>query len=60
LRLVMTMFMREPSAMDMAIPAHAPRALATAISVAAVFVFGLLPAPLLDVINAGIQSAVAR
>jgi len=60
LRLVMTMFMREPGAADMLIPGNAPRALAAAISVAAVFVFGLLPAPLLNMINAGVQSAVAR
>jgi len=60
LRLVMTMFMREPGAADMPIPGNAPRALAAAISVAAVFVFGLLPAPLLNMINAGVQSAVAR
>jgi hypothetical protein len=44
----------------MPIPGNAPRALAAAISVAAVFVFGLLPAPLLNMINAGVQSAVAR
>lgn len=58
LRLVMTMFMREPQAEGEPIPANAPRSLAAAISVAAVFIFGLLPAPLLSMITAGVQSAV--
>jgi NADH-quinone oxidoreductase subunit N len=60
LRLVMTMFMREPGETAIPIPANAPRSLAAAISVAAVFVFGLLPAPLLGMISASVQSAVAR
>jgi NADH-quinone oxidoreductase subunit N len=60
LRLVMTMFMREPRESAIPIPANAPLSLAAAISVAAVFVFGLLPAPLLGMISAGVQSAVAR
>ncbi|PJF47976.1 MAG: NADH-quinone oxidoreductase subunit N [Chloroflexi bacterium] len=58
LRLVMTMFMREPQAEGEPIPPHAPRSLAAAISVAAVFIFGLLPAPLLGMITAGVQSAI--
>ncbi|BCX02696.1 MAG: NADH-quinone oxidoreductase subunit N [Candidatus Roseilinea sp.] len=58
LRLVMTMFMREPQTEGEPIPANAPRSLAAAISVAAVFIFGLLPAPLLGMITAGVQSAV--
>ncbi|MFC1465679.1 MAG: NADH-quinone oxidoreductase subunit N [Candidatus Brachytrichaceae bacterium NZ_4S206] len=58
LRLVMTMFMREPQIEGEPIPANAPRSLAAAISVAAVFIFGLLPAPLLSMITAGVQSAV--
>ncbi|MCS6848272.1 MAG: NADH-quinone oxidoreductase subunit N [Anaerolineae bacterium] len=58
LRLVMTMFMREPQTEGEPIPANAPRSLAAAISVAAVFIFGLLPAPLLNMITAGVQSAV--
>ncbi|MCS7056329.1 MAG: NADH-quinone oxidoreductase subunit N [Thermoflexales bacterium] len=56
LRLVMTMFMREPQTEGEPIPANAPRSLAAAISVAAVFIFGLLPAPLLGIITAGVQS----
>jgi len=57
LRLVMTMFMREPQAGGEPIHASAPRSLAAAISIAAVFVLGLLPAPLLDmIITAGAQS----
>lgn len=58
LRLVMTMFMREPEMAAEPIVNNAPRSLATAISVAAVFVFGVLPAPLLGLITAGVQSAV--
>ncbi|MFN4292595.1 MAG: NADH-quinone oxidoreductase subunit N [Thermoflexales bacterium] len=58
LRLVMTMFMREPQTEGEAIPANAPRSLAAAVSVAAVFIFGLLPAPLLSMITAGVQSAI--
>ncbi len=58
LRLVMTMFMREPQTEGEPIPANAPRSLAAAISVAAVFIFGLLPAPLLSMITASVQSAV--
>jgi len=58
LRLVMTMFMREPQAGGEPIYGSAPRSLAAAISIAAVFVLGLLPAPLLDmIISAGAQSA---
>ncbi len=57
LRLVMTMFMREPQTEGEPIHANAPRSLAAAISIAAVFVFGLLPAPLLSMITAGVQSA---
>lgn len=60
LRLVMTMFMREPRAEGEPIYNHAPRALAAAISVAAVCVFGLLPAPLLNMISAGVQSTATR
>jgi len=60
LRLVVTMFMREPDRADLPLVASAPRSLAAAISVAAVFVFGLLPAPLLAMINAGVQSAFVR
>ncbi len=58
LRLVMTMFMREPETEGEPIPANAPRSLAAAVSVAAVFIFGLLPAPLLSMVTAGVQSAI--
>jgi NADH-quinone oxidoreductase subunit N len=58
LRVVTTMFMREPQAESEAIPASAPRSLAAAISAAAVLIFGLLPAPLLGVITASVQSAI--
>lgn len=57
LRVVTTMFMREPQGEGEVIPANAPRSLAAAVSAAAVLVFGLLPAPLLGMITAGVQSA---
>ncbi len=58
LRLVMMMFMREPEAEGEPITANAPRSLAAAVSVAAVFIFGLLPTPLLNMVAAGVQSAI--
>jgi NADH-quinone oxidoreductase subunit N len=58
LRVVMTMFMREPQPEGEAIVASAPRSLAAAISVAVVLIVGLLPAPLLSLVTSGVQSAV--
>jgi NADH-quinone oxidoreductase subunit N len=58
LRIVVTMYMREPQADGEAIANNAPRALAAAISAAAVLVFGIMSTPLLNMITAGLQSAV--
>jgi NADH-quinone oxidoreductase subunit N len=58
LRVVMTIFMREPQPEGEPIPASTPRSLAAAISVAVVLVVGLLPAPLLGLVTNGVQSAV--
>jgi NADH-quinone oxidoreductase subunit N len=60
LRLIVTMFMREPQAEDEgeAIAGNAPRSLAAAISTAAVLIIGVLPAPLLGLITAGVHGAM--
>jgi NADH-quinone oxidoreductase subunit N len=57
LRVVVTMYMREPQAEGEAIHGNAPRSLAAAISVAAVLVFGIMSTPLLNMIVSGLQSA---
>jgi NADH-quinone oxidoreductase subunit N len=57
LRVVVTMYMREPQAEGEAITGNAPRSLAAAISVAAVLVFGIMSTPLLNMIVSGLQSA---
>jgi len=56
LRLVVTMFMREPQGEGQGIANNAPRSLAAAISIVAVMLIGVLPAPLLSLISAGVQS----
>ena len=56
LRLVVTMFMREPQGEGEAIASNTPRSLAALISVVAVVLIGVLPAPLLSMIAAGVQS----
>lgn len=58
LRVVVTMYMREPQTEGEAIASNMPRALAAAISTAAVLVFGLLSTPLLNMIAIGLQTAV--
>ena len=57
LRVVVTMYMREPQAEGEAIANNAPRAVAAAISAAVVLAFGLLSTPLLNMITAGLQTA---
>jgi NADH-quinone oxidoreductase subunit N len=58
LRVVTTMFIREPEGEGEAIPGNTPRSIAAAVSTALVFVIGILPAPLLGLATAGVQSAV--
>jgi NADH-quinone oxidoreductase subunit N len=58
LRIVVVMYMREPQTDGEAIPGNAPRSLAAAISAAAVLIFGIMSTPLLNMITAGLQSAV--
>jgi NADH-quinone oxidoreductase subunit N len=58
LRVVATMFMREPAGEGEVIPASAPRSIGAAISAVAVVILGVLPAPLLGMITSGVQSAV--
>jgi len=58
LRVVVTMYMREPQADGELIAGNAPRSLAAAISAAAVLVFGIMSTQLLNVITTGLQSAI--
>ncbi len=58
LRVVVVMYMREPQVDGEVITGNIPRSLAAAISATAVIVFGIMSAPLLSMITAGLQSAV--
>jgi NADH-quinone oxidoreductase subunit N len=60
LRVVVTMFMREPVADTPALSAaSAPRSVAIFLSAAATLVFGVLPAPLLELVSQAIRPIVS-